>query len=107
MMERTWSDILRRFGQEAMLHTREGDFSVRALVQPCLDRGGQQEAAGPLGLGRQDRFRYMGPPDRPLDLDAVVECQGRAYRVLSAHLVGEGLCPHWWAMLCPRDEVGI
>ena len=47
----------------------------------------------------------MGPAGAPLDLDTVVEWKGREYRVQSAHRMGEGVCPHWWAMLFPRDEV--
>lgn len=105
MMDRMWDEILERFGQEVILRGKREDCTVQALVQPCLDQGKNQEAPGPLGLGRQDRFRYMGPASRPLDLDTVVEWQGRAYRVQSAHLMGEGVCPHWWAMLFPREEV--
>ena len=103
MMDRIWSDILERFGQEVVLRGRETVF-CRAIVQPCLDRSGEQEEAGPLGLERRERFRYMGPAGLPLDLDTVVEWRGRPWRVRSAHLVGEGVCPHWWAMLVPREE---
>lgn len=103
MMDRIWSDILERFGQEVVLRGRE-TAACRAIVQPCLDRSGEQEEAGPLGLERRERFRYMGPAGLPLDLDTVVEWRGRTWRVWSAHLVGEGVCPHWWAMLVPREE---
>ena len=40
-------------------------------------------------------------------MDTVVEWKDRAYRVQSAHLVGEGVCAHWWAILCPGDEVAV
>ena len=103
MMNRIWSDILERFGQEVVLRGRE-TAACRAIVQPCLDRSGEQEEAGPLGLERRERFRYMGPAGLPLDLDTVVEWRGRTWRVRSAHLVGDGVCPHWWAMLVPREE---
>jgi len=107
MMEQTWNGILDRFGQEVTLRKGERSVSLRALVQPILERGKDQEAPSPLGLGRQDRFRYMGPAGHPLDLDTLVECKGQEYRVQTAHLVGEGVCPHWWAVLCPRDEVAV
>ena len=55
----------------------------------------------------QERFRYMGPAEHPLHPDMVVEWKGRAYRVQSAHLMGEDICPHWWAMLSPRDEEAL
>ena len=105
-MDRIWSDILERFGQEVVLRGRE-TVSCRAIVQPCLDRSGEQEEAGPLGLERQERFRYMGPAEHPLHPDMVVEWKGKTHRVRSAHLMGEDICPHWWAMLSPRDEEAL
>lgn len=107
MMERIWSDILSRFGQEVTLRKGEETISLRALVQPVLERGRDQEVPSPLGLERQDQFRYMGPAWHPLDLDTLVEWKGKDYRVRSAHLAGEGVCPHWWAMLCPREEAAL
>lgn len=104
MMERLWDDILDRFGQEVVLRRDGAASPVRALVQPWLDSGKEQEVHGLLGLGRQDRFRYLGPADRPLDPDTVVVWNGTEYRVRSAHRVGEGVCPHWWAVLCPGEE---
>lgn len=107
MMDQIWNDIIRRFGRDVVLYREGTGVRARALVQPCLDRAGEQEVPGPLGLGRKDRFRYMGPARYPLDLDTLVEWDGREYRVQSAHLMGEGVCPHWWAMLYPRDEVRV
>lgn len=107
MMERMWSDILYRFGQEVSLRRGEDTVSLRALIQPVLDRGEEQEVPSPLGLGRQDRFRYLGPAGHPLDLDTLVEWNGKDYRVRATHLVGEGICPYWWAMLYPREEAAL
>lgn len=106
-MERDWDVILARFGQRVTLRGSGEDRQLRAFVQPALDRRRDQEAPTPLGLGRQDRFLYMGPAGAPLDLDTLVEWKGKEYRVQSAHLMGEGICPYWWAMLCPRDEVAV
>lgn len=103
-MERMWADILARFGQDVILRGAE-TVACKAMVQPFLDRGAEQETASPLGLGRQDKFRYLGPAEHPLDLDTLVEWKGTEYRVGSAHLVGEGVCPHWRAVLYPREEV--
>lgn len=107
MMEQIWNSILDRFGQDITLRRGEEAVSLRALIQPVLERGKYQEVPSPLGLGRQDQFRYMGPAGQPLDLDTLVEWKGRDYRVRSAHLVGEGVCPHWWAMLCPGEEAAL
>ena len=105
MMEQTWRGILSRYGQEVTLRRGENETSLRAFVQSALDRGTQQEVPGPLGLGRKDRFLYLGPADHPLDTDTLVEWNEREFRVQSAYRVGENICPHWWAMLYPRDEV--
>ena len=104
MMERIWDDILRRFGQPVVLKQNGRTTALQALIQPLSAQSQEQERPGPLGLGRRDLFRYMGPAGCPLELDALVEWQGRDYRVQSAHLVGQGVCPHWWAVLCPGEE---
>ncbi len=107
MMEQEWKGILARFGQEVTLRKDGTDSSFRAFVQPALDRGKDQELSGPLGVGRQDRFLYLGPSSHPVDLDTLVTWRGQEFRVQAAHLLGEGVCPHWWAILCPRDEVAV
>ena len=106
MMRQLGDDILTRFGQDVTLRGEE-TVTCRAIIQPCPHRSGGQEVPGPLGLERQERFRYMGPAEHPLHPDMVVEWKGRAYRVQSAHLMGEDICPHWWAMLSPRDEEAL
>ena len=103
-MERMWADILERYGQDVILRGAETAV-CKAMVQPLLERKDEQETASPLGLGRQDKFRYLGPAQHPLDLDTVVEWKGAEYRVGSAHLMGEDICPHWRAILYPREEV--
>ena len=107
MMERLWNGILDRFGEDVVLRRDGTDTPVRALVQPCLERSGAQELPGPLGLERQERFRYLGPVRHPLDLDTAVEWRGREYRVQWAQLAGEGVCPHWWAVLRPREAAAV
>lgn len=104
MMERLWSSILECFGEDVILRKDTVDISGRALIQPLPERGKEQEMPGPLGLERQERFRYLGPAGHPLDADTVVEWKGKEYRVQRANLMGEGVCPHWWAVLCPGEE---
>lgn len=105
MMERTWNTILKRYGQEVTVRKGEVSATVRAFLQPALDRNRNQEEPSPLGVGNRDRFLYLGPAGFPLDRDTLVEWQGQEYRVQAAHLVGAEICPHWWAVLYPRDEV--
>lgn len=105
MMARLWDSILNQYGQDVVLRKGEEETSLRAIVQPYQDSGKDQEVHSPLGLGRQDRFRYLGPAGHPIDLDTVVEWKEEQFRVQSAHLVGEGVCPYWRAVLYPREEV--
>ena len=107
MMARFWDGILNQYGQDVVLRKGEEEISLRAIVQPYPDRRNDQEVHSPLGLGRQDRFRYLGPARCPVDLDTVVECKTGQFRVQSAHLVGEGVCPYWWAVLYPREEAAL
>ena len=58
MMRQLWDDILTRFGQEVTLRGEEA-VTCRAIIQPCPHRSGGQEVPGPLGLERQERFRYI------------------------------------------------
>lgn len=103
MTEGMWSDILGRFGQEVILRRSGSEISLRAMVQPLKNQG-EQEVHGPLGFEARERFRYLGPAQPSLDLDTAVEWKGKEYRVQSACLTGEGVCPHWRAVLCAKDE---
>ena len=107
MMARLWDGILNQYGQDVVLRKGEEEISLRAIVQPWLDSAKDQEAHSPLGLERRDRFRYLGPARCPVDLDTVVECKKGQFRVQSAHLVGEGVCPYWRAVLYPREEAAL
>ena len=107
MMEREWRGILNRYGQQVMLYRGEEAVPLRALLQPVLEESKTQQLPTPLGLSSQEKLLYLGPPDQTVDVDSLVECQGRQYRVRNAHKVGQGACPYWWAVLCPRDEVTL
>lgn len=104
MIARIWDGILNQYGQDVVLRKGEEEISLRAIIQPYPDSGKDQEVHSPLGLERQDRFRYLGPARCPVGLDTVVEWERRQFRVRSAHLMGEGVCPYWWAVLYPREE---
>lgn len=106
-MDAIWADILARFGQEVTLKKDGQKTTFRALVQPILNQNQTKELPDPLGIGQNDIFRYMGPAGFPLGPDTLVEWHGKDFRVQSAHLVGQEICPHWWAMLYPRDEVNL
>ena len=103
MMEREWRAVLARYGQQAAVcEGREGPgVQVRAFLQPVLDRREDQSVPSPLGLRREDRFLYLGPPEVPLRQGGRVVWRGEGYAVQSAHKVGQS---HWWALLRPMEE---
>lgn len=106
-MRRIWKRILSWYGQDVTLSQGEARRTVKALIQPVLDGSREQAAPSPLGVGRQEQFLYLGAVEQPMDTDTVVEWRGRRYRVKRTHVAGAEVCPYRWAMLCPRDEVGL
>lgn len=89
--------MLRRHGQQAQIHMDGQCWTVRAFLQPVLDREPQQ-VPSPLGLRREERVLYLGPADVAiLPENTTVEWQGRCYEVRSAREVGDG--HHCWAIL--------
>ena len=107
MMGREWQAILARYGQSVTVGTQAKDdaVTVRAFLQPVLDKNQAQSVPSPLGLRREDRFLYLGPTHVPLTaFESLVTWQGQVYEVQSAHPVGARGTGHWWAMLRPRDK---
>ena len=110
MMDREWAAILARYGQDVTLHSGEETQGValRAFLQPVLDKGREQEVPSPLGLRREDRFLYLGPPGTSLTAGVSrVVWAGRAYEVQSAQPVGGQSVHHWWAVLRPGEKEGL
>ncbi len=104
MMERTWSALLARYGQEVTLHRGETETNGRAFLQPIRETGREQQVPSPLGLRREDRFLYLGEAGQPLARTDWVEWNGAAYTVQSVHLVYVGQTGlYTWAVLRPRD----
>ena len=106
-MDGEWQTILTRYGRDVTLYSPqypEGG-ALRAMVQPVLERTGEQQVPSPLGMRREDRFLYLGPKEAALQAgESQVVCQDGAYEVQSAHLVGDH---HWWAILRPRDKESL
>lgn len=111
MMDREWRAILDRYGRQALVYPEAGAKAVpvRALVQPLRERGEEQREPSPLGLRREDRFLYLGPPGVALTArESLVEWDGRTFEVQSAQAVdGGGRTHHWWAILRPRDREAV
>ena len=107
MMEREWTAILNRYGQEVSVCNGGAETAVHAFLQPVLERGQEQSVPTPLGLRREDRFLYLGPAELALTAgESRVYWNGQDYEVQSAHPVGGTKTHHWWAVLRPVDREG-
>lgn len=106
MMGGIWNGLLRQYGQPVTLVSGEERVSLSAFLQPAPERT-DQERPTPRGMARRERFLYLGPAGQPLDLDTVVIWGNRQFRVQAAHRRGDPVCPHWWAVLYPRQEADI
>ena len=108
MTDRAWRQILSRYGQVLTLRPAGGGegISLKAFLQPVLQKSEDQQLPSPLGLRREDRFLYLGPAGVPLKDGDQVEWRGGRYAVQSAHPVGPETGGHFWALLRPMDEEG-
>lgn len=106
MMDAAWAALLAKYGQQVVLHQGDTEVDARAFLQPIREKGQAQSLPSPLGWQREDRFLYLGDPNRPLTANCDwVEFEGEGYAVTSAHPVYVGSSvSHIWAVLRPRDE---
>ena len=106
MMDAAWAVLLAKYGQRVVLHQGDTEVDARAFLQPIREKGQAQSLPSPLGWQREDRFLYLGDPNRPLTANCDwVEFEGEGYTVTSAHPVYVGnSISHIWAVLRPRDE---
>lgn len=106
MMDAAWAALLAKYGQRVVLHQGDTEVDARAFLQPIREKGQAQSLPSPLGWQREDRFLYLGDPNRPLTANCDwVEFEGEGYAVTSAHPVYVGSSvSHIWAVLRPRDK---
>lgn len=105
MMDAAWAALLAKYGQRVVLHQGDSTVDARAFLQPIREKGQAQSLPSPLGWQREDRFLYLGDPNRPLTANRDwVEFEETGYAVVSAHPVHVGnSVSHIWAVLRPRD----
>lgn len=107
MKQGGFAGILARYGRDVTVYTGEvpEGVTLRAFFQPVRDRGTAQTVPSPLGIVKQDRFIYLGPPGQPLDDLCRVEVDGEVYGLEAAHPVHIGqVCSHWWAIFTRRGR---
>lgn len=98
--------ILRRCGQAVTLRRTDGaEETAVAILQPILRQDDRQNLPQPQGLEREDRFLYLGPPDKPLEAGEWVRCREQDYAVCQAQPIYIGReISHWWAVLRPEAD---
>ena len=85
MMDAAWAALLAKYGQRVVLHQGNSTVDARAFLQPIREKGQAQSLPSPLGWQREDRFLYLGDPNRPLTANRDwVEFEGSGYAVVSA-----------------------
>jgi len=100
-MKGQWRAILGRYGRQVILQRNGQEVSVKAFVQPVLDKKSQL-VPSPLGLRAQERAIYLGPGEVELLSGESVVLDGEiAYEVRTARMVGNG--HHVWALLCRKE----
>ena len=105
MMDREWKAILNRYGQQMLVHTGQESVPLRAILQPVLEKTGEDRAPSPLGLREEARFLYLGPADVALKpRESRVEWLGMLYEVERAQPVMARKTHHWQALLRPADR---
>ena len=103
-MDTAWESILRRYGQRAEIIRGTEHETVKAFLQPVLDRD-EQLVPSPLGMTREERVLYLGPVGVPLyPRESVVRWGGADYEVCSTRTVGDH--HHIWAILRRKEAEG-
>lgn len=96
---RAWSrTLLRRYAQQMVLRTEEGEEALWGFLQPIRQRSETLPSAQ-TSLGRTDRrlWRYWG--ERELPFDALVVWESKTLRVCTGRPYCLGSLTLWWATL--------
>lgn len=104
-----FSELLRQYGEEAVLSTEAGESTVRIFLQPVIRmyRDGRYQEM--TGLGELDlaRYYYFGPAETAISDpgNTTLRCGGKEYVFLKAepYKVGKTVS-HWEGVLCGREE---
>jgi len=101
----TFSAIIARYGDDAVLRSGTGETAAKCFIEPALTA----RSAGSIQteLGARDAGRYYGffPAGTAVDGYSWVVCRGTAYDIVRAELYGGGgTASHWEAALRRREE---
>lgn len=106
-MRRDFLRLVRRYGSEAALKENGVETLGMAFLQPMRDK---EEKLLPTALGRREQGKVLclcesGLAPEKAGEDARLSCDGKVYRILTAHPIcfgGENI--FCWAVLLPDDE---
>lgn len=104
----TAAELMRWYGQKVEVIRAGVGTPVRAFLQAVTRQreDEQQYLPTPLGLRREDRFLYLGPPEPELQAGQdQVSWLGQEFVIQTAQPIYVGRqVSHWWAVLVPRDK---
>jgi hypothetical protein len=105
----SFKEILNRYGDDAVVHTRGGEHHVRAFINPVISERylKKWKTMTKLGEVNNSTYYYFGPPDCDIDDngESYVTMNGVSYRFIRAEkYVVERVPSHWEAMLEIKEE---
>ena len=105
--------LLRCYGTELVVHTQDGDVTVRALLQPVtgkLERLAKLHRE-PLGRENAGQYLYIGPVEPEVAAMDRISAAGKQYHVRAVeYIYGFGGPVYCWAMCVEKggaDQWGM
>jgi len=104
----TFSRIIERYGDGAVLYTAEGAVSgCKCFIQPVMPRSAEKVYSEMTALGMGDKAGYYGyfPENAEMEKCGWVICDGVAYDVMRAEKFKvNGKTSHWETVLKKRED---
>ncbi len=106
-MNTTFSRIIERYGDDAVLHGNGETTEIKCFLQPVMRRTHDRRWRDMTELGEKDTSRYYAffPADAPLDGCGYVSVGERDFDIVrkEAYIV-EKRVSHWESILTVREE---
>lgn len=98
--------ILNCYGSEILI--RRLGTAVPGFLQPVRGKGQNmvRKEVGPLGMTQPEQYVFIGPVEPELQVDDILELEGRCYVLRRAERVGgTGEAAYQWGMCVQRGGV--
>ena len=105
-----FSEILKRYGDDAVLNSNGTEIAVKVFIQPVLQNRLEGTWHKMTDLGERDtsRYYYFGPADVEIKNceETYVTCREKVYDFLKAEPFRvEGQISHWEGILEQREAL--